>query len=159
MPEFIIQNIKDNDRDWIREYTIQKWHSEFCFPHGEKYYPDKLPEFIAIKDNKKAGLLTYNINKDECEIVTLNSDFPSLGIGNALIEAAKNVALEKKCRRIWLTTTNDNLNGLRFYQKRGFKLVKIYRNTIEYARKLKPIPLIGDNGIPLRDEIELEIIL
>jgi hypothetical protein len=35
-----------------------------------------------------------------------------------------------------------------------------YRNALEFAGKLKPeIPLIGNDGIPLRDEIELEMIL
>ena len=58
------------------------------------------------------------------------------------------------------STTNDNLNALRFYQKRGFVLVAVHRNAMEQARKLKPeIPLIGNDGIPLRDEIELEMLL
>jgi hypothetical protein len=44
------------------------------------------------------------------------------------------------------------------YQKRGFVLVAIHRNALAQSRKIKPqIPLIGDHGIPLRDEIELEI--
>jgi DNA-3-methyladenine glycosylase I len=82
-----------------------------------------------------------------------------MGIGTALIDAVKVAAAEAGCRRLWLVTTNDNMNALRFYQKRGFVLVKINRNAIEFARKLKLVPLIGAEGIPLRDEIELEIIL
>jgi hypothetical protein len=35
----------------------------------------------------------------------------------------------------------------------------IQRNAVEAARQLKPIPLIGADGIPLRDEIELELTL
>ena len=59
-----------------------------------------------------------------------------------------------------LTTTNDNLNALRFYQKRGLVLVTVHRNALTRSRQLKPqIPLIGNDGIPLRDEIELEMIL
>ncbi len=60
---------------------------------------------------------------------------------------------------LWLTTTNDNLNALRFYQKRGFVLIKIHRNAVEIARQYKPIPLIGMDGIAVRDEIELELAL
>jgi DNA-3-methyladenine glycosylase I len=72
----------------------------------------------------------------------------------------KKVARQSGCRRLWLVTTNDNLNALRFYQKRGFALVAVHRNALEISRKLKPeIPLIGADGIPLRDEIELEITL
>jgi hypothetical protein len=59
-----------------------------------------------------------------------------------------------------LVTTNDNLNALRFYQKRGFVLVAVHRNALEVSRKLKPeIPLVGMDSIPLRDEIELEMMV
>jgi hypothetical protein len=64
------------------------------------------------------------------------------------------------CTRLWLITTNDNLHALRFYQKRGFMLVAVHRNAVEQSRKLKPeIPLYGKDGIPIRDEIELEMLL
>jgi ribosomal protein S18 acetylase RimI-like enzyme len=77
-----------------------------------------------------------------------------------LIEGVKSTAVSKKCRRIWLITTNDNTSGLRFYQKRGFVLSALYRNALEQSRELKPeIPSVGLDGIPLRDEIELELIL
>jgi ribosomal protein S18 acetylase RimI-like enzyme len=58
-----------------------------------------------------------------------------------------------------VTTTNDNLNALRFYQKHGFVLAALRPNALEKTRKLKPIPALGENGIPIRDEIELEMIL
>lgn len=59
--------------------------------------------------------------------------------------------------RLWLITTNDNMEALRFYQKRGFILSALYPNALEESRKLKPeIPEVGLEGIPLRDEIELE---
>jgi ribosomal protein S18 acetylase RimI-like enzyme len=61
------------------------------------------------------------------------------------------------CRRLWLVTTNDNTAALRFYQKRGFVIAGVHRNAIVEARRLKPeIPLVGRNGIAIRDEIELE---
>jgi ribosomal protein S18 acetylase RimI-like enzyme len=72
----------------------------------------------------------------------------------------KKSATLKGCRRLWLITTNDNTDALRFYQKHGFMLVAVHRNAIEESRKLKPeIPLIGNNNIPIRDEIELEMML
>jgi ribosomal protein S18 acetylase RimI-like enzyme len=80
------------------------------------------------------------------------------GIGNALIDAAKKVAKTNGCKRLWLITTNDNLNALEFYQKRDFQLVSLYQNALEASRKLKPeIPLKAANGIPIRDELELEL--
>jgi hypothetical protein len=59
-----------------------------------------------------------------------------------------------------LVTSNDNINALKFYQKRGFVFKNIYINEMENARKLKPeIPLLGDYGIPIKDEIEFEMII
>ena len=73
---------------------------------------------------------------------------------------SEKVATASGCKQLWLITTNDNINALRFYQKRGFMLVAVHRNALELSRKLKPeIPMIGNDGIPLRDEIELEMIL
>ncbi len=105
------------------------------------------------------GLITYCLEDKNCEIVSLNSLKPSVGIGTALVEAVKDVAGKSGCKRVWLITTNDNLNALRFYQKRGFSLATIHRNAVEKSRKLKPIPLTGFDGIPIRDEIELELII
>ena len=79
-------------------------------------------------------------------------------MGTALIEAVKEKAEEVRCRRLWLITTNDNLNALRFYQKRGFRLVKVSPSAVDAARQIKPsISELGADGIPLRDEIELEL--
>jgi hypothetical protein len=55
-------------------------------------------------------------------------------------------------------THNDNLDALRFYQRRGFSISGIRLNSMARARKIKPsIPLIGDYNIPIRDEIDLEM--
>ena len=38
------------------------------------------------------------------------------------------------------------------------KFSNIYKNAIENSRKIKPqIPMFADNGLPIRDEIELEM--
>ena len=104
------------------------------------------------------GLLTFLVHDDECEITSLDSLQEGQGIGTALMEAMLAEAKRRKCRRIFLVTTNDNLHALGFYQRRGFELVAVHRGAVNEARKMKPsISLIGENNIPLRDEIELEI--
>jgi len=70
------------------------------------------------------------------------------------------VARKEKSTRLWLITTNDNLLALGFYQRRGFHICAVNPDAITEARKIKPsIPQIGLEGIPLRDEIVLEISL
>ena len=114
---------------------------------------------MAEHGGRHVGLLTYSALGDACEIVTINALLRGMGIGTALIQALK-AALSWRCRRLWLITTNDNLAAMRFYQKRGFRLVAVHRNALDEARKLKPeIPLTGLDGIPLHDEIELEMML
>ena len=94
------------------------------------------------------------------EILSLDSLREQTGIGTALLNAATEKAKSGGLERIMLITTNDNLPALRFYQKRGFDLVRIRRNALEQARKIKPeIPMTGMDGIPLKHEIELELIL
>jgi len=70
------------------------------------------------------------------------------------------LAEDKGCEKIVLVTTNDNINALCFYQKRGFDMVRIYHNALDKSRSLKPeIPLVGENDIPLKHEIEFELLL
>jgi hypothetical protein len=69
-------------------------------------------------------------------------------------------AIKQSCRRVWLITTNDNLNALRFYQRRGMRPVAVHRGAVDEARRIKPtVSLTGDHGIPIRDELEFELVL
>jgi len=98
----------------------------------------ELNGFAAFKGKSPVGLLTYRIEGSDCEIVTIDSASEREGIGTALIGAVEERAKAKGCRRLWLITTNDNLNALGFYQRRGFRLTALYPNALEASRKLKP---------------------
>jgi len=138
----------------------EHWGSAIVVTRGKVYQADELPGFAAVREDKPVGLATYRTEGDQCEITSLNSVVEKVGIGSALLDAVKNVAALAHCTRLWLITTNDNTAALRFYQKRGFLLVAVHRNALEQSRRLKPeIPLTGIDGIPLRDEIELELLL
>ena len=136
----------------------EHWGSTRMVTRGRVYQVDELAGFAAVQGDKPVGLVTYHINGDECEITSINSLVEKAGIGTALIDAVKDVATIARCKRLWLITTNDNTAALHFFQKRGFMLAAVYPNAFEQSRKLKPeIPLVGIDGIPLRDEIELEM--
>lgn len=155
-----IRLLADGDRPWTQQFIIKHWGDSIMITPGGTYYPHMLPGFVASCGEEQVGLLTYAIKEDNCEIVTLDSTKPGIGVGTRLIEAVKQAARDAHCKRLWLITTNDNLNALRFYQKRGFSLVAVHRNAVDAARQLKPqIPYYGNDQIPLRDEIEVEMIL
>ena len=144
----------------VAAFAQERWGTAKVVSRGKIYWADRLPGLLAMHDDTLVGLVTYTIEDDECEIVTLDSTVEGIGIGTALIEAAKEIATSANCRRLWLITTNDNVDALRFYQKRGLVLAKLHPLALDHSRTLKPeIPLVGNYGIPLRDELELEMIL
>jgi GNAT superfamily N-acetyltransferase len=155
-----LRRITEHDLQRLRQIWKKNWGDEFMVVHGVVYHPDNLDGFIAYSGPDYVGEITYAIKNNECEIVTLDSESEGQGLGTRLINAVVEEAQKQDCRRVFLITTNDNLNALGFYQKRGFELVGINRGAVNESRKIKPsIPLIGMNNIPLRDEIELEIVL
>jgi len=152
-----VRPIDESDKIWIHRILTDRWGSTTIVTRGVLHVANELSGFVAVEENVPVGLLTYRFDAGACEIVSLDSISNGRGIGSSLLKSVEQVATEKKCNRIWLITTNDNLHALRFYQRRGYILVTIYRNAMERSRQLKPqIPMIGNDGIPLRDEIELE---
>jgi len=157
---FEIRPLQKDDKDWVANLLTEWWASPAVVTPGGVHRADELPGFIASQDGRNVGLITYDIVGDRCEIVTMNSLVEGIGIGSALIDTVREAAVAAGCRRLWLVTTNDNTHALRFYQKRGFLLVAVHRNVVEQWRRTKPeIPYIGNDGIPVRDAIELEIVL
>ena len=165
MSELEIRPVAPEDRPWVKEFSVGRWGAEIIVVHGTVHRPHELPGFLAMLRGQdarddKIGLLTYEIRDGACEIVTLDSIQPGIGVGSALVQAVNTAARQSGCRRVWLVTTNDNLHALGFYQRRGFAIVAVYPEAVEHARRLKPhIPRVGQRGIPIRDELELEMIV
>lgn len=155
-----IVELNSGYRNWACRLLEQEWEDTIVVTRGRPIDAAKLPGFVALRGDRPVGLITYQISHSSCEIVTLNSLQPRLGIGSSLVTAVREVAVSQGCRRLWLITTNDNLQALRFYQKRGFSLAALHKNAIVFSRRMKPtIPEMGFDRIPIRDEIELESFL
>ena len=128
--------------------------------HGEVIDLGTADGWYACENDEVIGLITYRLLGNVLEILSLDSRREGMGIGTTLLYKAVGEAKNWSCRHIMLVTTNDNLSALRFYQRRGFDLVCAHRNAVDRARQLKPeIPLLGEDGIPLRHELELEMLL
>ena len=160
MSTFPLRRLSPNDLPRLRQFWMDHWGSEEMITRGNIYRPEQLEGFVVENGNEWIGLLTFFIKDNECEVTSLDSLRGGQGIGSLLIDKAIEEARARGCKRLFLITTNDNLHALGFYQKRGFEIVMVYRGAVNESRKRKPsIPLVGMNGIPLRDEIELEISL
>ena len=126
--------------------------------HGRVYDAAELPALLAERDGTVVGLLTYTVEDRALEVVSLDAITPRGGVGTALLAGAAELARKVGAQRLWLVTTNDNLDALRFYQRRGMRIVSVAAGALDAARALKPsIPLIGEYGIALRDELTLEL--
>lgn len=137
-----------------------RWGSVEVVSRGRLSRPSELPGFVAMLDGQRVGLATYRMDLDECELVTLDAFAPGRGVGAALVDAVADAASDAGCRRMWLITTNDNTPALRFYQRIGMRLAALHRDAVEESRRLKPqISPTGIDGIPIRDELELELLL
>jgi GNAT superfamily N-acetyltransferase len=150
----------NKDLPWVE--TVLRDHLVTTFSVGLDLLPvvARLPGYIAIVNDKQAGLITYRFQEKECEIVTLISTERGQGVGRALIDEVKKMAVVKGCVRLWTIVTNDQLRLLRFLQKRGFSMARIYRNAVLESKGLiSGVPIAGENGIPMRDKIELELVL
>ncbi|MBK9119990.1 MAG: GNAT family N-acetyltransferase [Phycisphaerales bacterium] len=155
-----VRAVAPDDQPWVRRLLVARWRATRMVSAGRVHQADELPAFGAFRDSEPIGLATYHIEGAAVEIITLDSLAGGQGVGSALLDAVVTAARAAGCRRVWLNTTNDNLPALRFYQKRGFVLAQFHRDSVTRARALKPeIPARGYEGIPLRDEIELELTL
>ena len=137
----------------------QNWGTTQMAGHGQLFEIPDLAEFVAESDGNWVGHVAYLIEGETLEIVWIASTSGRSGAGSALVAACAQLAKDIGLSRIWLITTNDNLDALRFYQRRGFHLTAIHPGAVNKAREsVKPeIPLVGSFGIPMRDEIQLEL--
>jgi GNAT superfamily N-acetyltransferase len=113
---------------------------------------DSCEIFIA---GDTAGLAAVSCrDKPIAELVAINAFTSFQGVGSALLRAI--VSSLDGFSVLRLTTTNDNLDALRFYQRRGFRLMALRPGAMDATRVQKPsVPLTGRYGIPIRDELDL----
>ncbi len=155
-----VRPLGGGEREWSRAFLRTEWGEPGVVRRGELVDPVTLPGFVAYVERERAGLATYAVRGDECELVTLDSLREGIGVGRALLEAVRDEAVSAGCRRLWLVTTNDNVRALGIYQRWGMSLVALRRDAVAEARKVKPsIPERAANGIPIKDELELELLL
>jgi ribosomal protein S18 acetylase RimI-like enzyme len=157
---YSLRLLTDADRERVDRLITERWGAPVVAVHDTIYRPSELRGFLATAGEGIQGLVTFRIDADACEIVSLDAIRPRAGIGTALVAAVAGAARSAGCRRLWLVTTNDNLDALRFYLRRGFRLVAVHPGAVDRARLLKPsIPEAGEYGIPMHDELELEQML
>jgi len=165
--KYEIRRIDNKIREKIQPILDETWGSPFLAINGKLWDSRIMPGYAAIGAAASAsssekcealGYLLYELHDGVCEIMVLESVAQNIGIATALIEQIKKTAKASGVNRIIVQTSNDNTHAFRFYQRREFTISEVRLGAMDAARQLKPsIPLIGEDGIPLRDEIEFMI--
>jgi ribosomal protein S18 acetylase RimI-like enzyme len=154
-----VRPITDSERPHVAQLLTREWGSTEIISHGQPYDALRYPPLVCVAGDRIVGLATYYLEAGEYQVLTLNAFEKLRGIGSRLLEALIDRANAEGCRRLWLVTSNDNLDAIRFYQRRGLRLVAVYPGAIDEERRtFKPeTPLVGNYGIRIRDEVEFEI--
>lgn len=154
------KRISTSDRTLVDEFIRQQWYTTTMIIRGKEVDMTQTEGFYVKEQEDIIGLITYLVSDDVLEVTSLNSLCENQGIGTRLVDAVIREAKDRKLKKILVVTTNDNINAIKFYQKRGFDMARLYHNALDISRKIKPeIPLIGDHSIPLRHEIEFELLI
>lgn len=142
----------------IQELMMKYWGGEPLIIKGEKYFPSKLPGFLLVQTDEIKGFLFYTIYGTIYEIIVFEIFNKFTGLGTIMLNKFIDLVKSQQGTKIQVMTTNDNLDALRFYQRRGFTIQELRLNALKNSRNIKPtIPEFGDYKIPLRDEIFLAL--
>lgn len=145
------------DPDYVRQHMADLWGWPLLTCQ-RTYGPDDPLEGLAWRDewDEIQGLIVWHIDGENAEIVSLDAYQQGRHIGGRLLDGAEAELRRRGVRHVSITTTADNLRALAFYIRRGYRLTKVHLDAMDRVRAVKPhIPEKGNDGLPLRDMLEL----
>jgi ribosomal protein S18 acetylase RimI-like enzyme len=155
-----VRALQPEDRDWLRQTHASVWGSVLVARKGELLDVSTFPGFVVISDGDRVGVAVFCVRGEEYEVVSIWAVTEGVGVGRALMQRCFEDARARRCRRVWLMTTNNNVRAISFYQRLGMDLCAFYRDGVAAARRLKPsIPLRDQFGVGIDHELEFELLL
>lgn len=153
-------NLEQNERyrTKVNDLLKKAWGDVKIVVHGEWIDLSRTKAVICVENSEVIGAVHYYFAGDSCEILSLFSHKEHVGIGQKLMHLVLDECRDCGLQRLFLVTTNDNVRAFKFYQQFGMDLEEIRFNQLELSRRLKPqTPFVGDNGIPLKHELQFGI--
>lgn len=93
-------------------------------------------------------------------LCALHTTLEGRGFARQMLDHVKQQARELGARSVRSMVTNDNMPGLIFYQKNGFRFATLYVGAVDAYRPVMPGMIThGYMDIPVHDALELEFIL
>jgi ribosomal protein S18 acetylase RimI-like enzyme len=150
--------VLDEEREKIREFVQRFWGEEEQLTFDRKFMVAELPAFAAKLENNIIGFISSTETDDAIMIVALGvlPQYQSSGVGRSLIKKVEAEAKKMRKKRLLVSTSNDDLPALAFYQSLGFQIYEVKPNVIaeKHGENLE-----GIGGLPVRDELRLRKIL
>ena len=155
LPPVLVREATDVDRVTARELFERDFGRTRIIAFGEVVDIDQMPALVAVMRGQAAGALAYRLHGDALHIVALATDpmWQRSGVGGHLLAEAELLARRLNLERLVVSTTNDNLPALHFYQRRGYRLTHLVPDSIVAHTERE---VAGFAGIPVRDEVQLE---
>ncbi|PYR26053.1 MAG: hypothetical protein DMF98_10180 [Acidobacteria bacterium] len=155
LPPVLVREATDADRAAARELFARDFGRTKIVAYGEVMDIDQMPALVAVRYADPSGALAYRLHGDALHIVALATDpmWQRSGVGGHLVAEAELIARRLNLRRLVVSTTNDNLPALYFYQRRGYRMTDFVPSSIIMHTGQE---VAGFAGIPVRDEVRLE---
>jgi GNAT superfamily N-acetyltransferase len=155
LPPVLVREATDTDRAAARELFHRDFGRTKIVAFGEIMDLDQMPALVAVMHAEPSGALAYRLLGDALHIVALATDpmWQRSGVGAYLVAEAELLARRLGLARLVISTTNDNLPALYFYQRRGYRLSALAADSVIVHTQQE---IMGFAGIPVRDEIRLE---
>jgi ribosomal protein S18 acetylase RimI-like enzyme len=157
--EFAVHKIvRGEERSAVREFVRRFWGEEEQLTFDGKFRVAELPGFVAKAQERVIGFISFSPTSDALLVVALGvlPRYQCCGIGRRLIRKVEVEARKLGKIKVLVSTSNDDLPALGFYQSRGFQIFEVKPNVI--AEKHAKI-LRGIGGLPVRDELRLQKML
>jgi ribosomal protein S18 acetylase RimI-like enzyme len=154
--EFVIKKVSDDkEREKIREFVERFWGEQEQLTFDRTFKVAELPAHVAKVKDKIAGFVSFKDTDDDIIIAALGilPEYQGSGIGRNLLAKAEAEAKRIHKKRLIVSTSNDDLPALAFYQSLGFQIYEVKPNVI--AEKHGKI-IRGIGGLPVRDELRLQ---
>ena len=143
------------------------WGENEVESFGRSYQVDELPAYVACDEDDIVGVASYALDGDETNLVVLNvlPQWQGRGAARDLIAAVTKAMQVEGVKRIILSTTNDDLpalvwqvpsgeHGEGLYQRLGFAITNVdVGKMVEHHGGEE----LGFAGIPVRDEVQMEV--
>ena len=156
LPPVIVRPSDEKDRAAVVDLFERDFGYTSIVSFGEEVRVEQEPALIAWMKGELAGALVYRLLPDALVILALATDpmWQRSGVGGHLVAEAEAVARGRGLKKVRVSTTNDNLPALYFYQRRHYHLIGVVPGgMIGHVRESDSK---GFGGIPLRDELRLE---